>query len=94
MKATAEEIQAFVEQVNDAKTFPRRYPLFMAAFVIPNQTAFRQFVMEVLLVGNMSAAEWMTSETRRRYGWPQAIEDAYNAFVEEQAETWARHTQS
>jgi hypothetical protein len=81
-------IKEFVELVNDADSFPQQYPLFLAAWVIPHREAFRQYVMEVLCLENITHDEWMADKIRLQHGWPQQVEAAYNAFIKEYEKKW------
>ena len=75
-------VREFVERVNDPDAMRPNMP-FVAAWVVPYKSAFRQFVMEVLMLQTMTAEEWMADKVRRQHGWPQAIEAAFEAYQQE-----------
>lgn len=76
------DLRAFCEMVTDEERM-QPYMGFVAAHVIPYRKAFFQMVHEVLMIQTFTLDEWMNDELRRRYGWPQAIEGAYQQFIKE-----------
>jgi hypothetical protein len=80
-------ILEFIRLVNTPEIMQSQYPEFLALHVLPIRKAFLQAVFEVkgLDIGTQTFTieEWMADDLRRRYGWPQAIEAAYNIFIKE-----------
>ena len=75
-----EAIVEFVAGVVNEDGFPLDGPVHLVMHVQAHKEAFRQFIMEVILVQSISAVDWLADEYRQRQGWVKAVEQGYEYY--------------
>jgi len=76
----SEEIYNFVADVVNENDFPMTGDARLVNWVNSYKDAFRQFIMEVILVQSISADTWLADEFRINQGWVKAVETGYNYY--------------